>query len=667
MGKLLSLLICLVVSGAVAVAQNAVPEVIPALQQWKGRSGVLVMQEKGRIVVDPKQEAELKTAAEQLSADLKEMFGFDYEVVAGKAGKGDISLRLSSKPDEKLGEEGYVLDITSKVEMEAPTAKGVFWATRTLLQMMYNQPKGLVKGKAVDYPLYAKRGFMLDVGRKFFSMDYLKQYVKILSFYKFNEFQIHLNDNAFPEFYDYDWNKTYSAFRLECESFPGLTARDGSYTKEEFKEFQRMANRYGIDVIPEIDVPAHSLAFTHYNPRLAADNKEYGQDHLDLYKQEVYDFVDTLFAEYIKGDDPTFIGEYVHIGTDEYNRKEAEQFRRFTDRYLKYIKSLGKTPRMWGSLKTMKGETPVEVDNVYVNSWNHNWFDIQTANKAGYKFINTCDHYLYIVPAVNYYHDFLDSKWLYENWTPNKMMKTEDLPADTPNLEGAMFAVWNDRVGNGITEQDVHYRSFPAVQVVAEKTWKGDNAKNVSFEQFDALCKRMPEAPGVNLLARIDGTKKVTEPGVELQLDGTTVHTTEVAEVGYPYSVEFELRQGKEPMIDAILFRGPHSEFISNWNDTRKFAFRRENYEFVFHDFRMPEEEWVKIRVEGDHKGTSLYVNGQLVERLEGRKRMVYNKRFNRKDYNWYQETLIFPLQQIGDANQGFTGTIKNVVCTQTK
>ena len=372
MGKLLSLLICLVVSGAVAVAQNAVPEVIPALQQWKGRSGVLVMQEKGRIVVDPKQEAELKTAAEQLSADLKEMFGFDYEVVAGKAGKGDISLRLSSKPDEKLGEEGYVLDITSKVEMEAPTAKGVFWATRTLLQMMYNQPKGLVKGKAVDYPLYAKRGFMLDVGRKFFSMDYLKQYVKILSFYKLNEFQIHLNDNAFPEFYDYDWNKTYSAFRLECESFPGLTARDGSYTKEEFKEFQRMANRYGIDVIPEIDVPAHSLAFTHYNPRLAADNKEYGQDHLDLYKQEVYDFVDTLFAEYIKGDDPTFIGEYVHIGTDEYNRKEAEQFRRFTDRYLKYIKSLGKTPRMWGSLKTMKGETPVEVDNVYVNSWNHN-------------------------------------------------------------------------------------------------------------------------------------------------------------------------------------------------------------------------------------------------------------------------------------------------------
>ena len=99
-----------------------------------------------------------------------------------------------------------------------------------------------------------------------------------------------------------------------------MTAKDGSYTKEEFRDFQIMAARYGINVIPEIDVPAHSLAFTHYNPRLAADNKEYGMDHLDLYKQEVYDFVDTLFDEYLSGENPVFVGPEVHIGTDEYNQ-----------------------------------------------------------------------------------------------------------------------------------------------------------------------------------------------------------------------------------------------------------------------------------------------------------------------------------------------------------
>lgn len=103
-----------------------------------------------------------------------------------------------------------------------------------------------------------------------------------------------------------------------------------------------MAARYGINIIPEIDVPAHSLAFTHYNPILAADKKEYGMDHLDLYKKEVYDFLDTLFDEYLSGDHPVFVGPDVHIGTDEYNLKEAEQFRYFTEYYLKYITKYGK-------------------------------------------------------------------------------------------------------------------------------------------------------------------------------------------------------------------------------------------------------------------------------------------------------------------------------------
>ena len=67
---------------------------------------------------------------------------------------------------------------------------------------------------------------MLDVGRKFFTMDFLRQYVKILSFYKLNEFQIHLNDNGFVQFFDNDWNKTYAAIRLESERCPGLPAKN---------------------------------------------------------------------------------------------------------------------------------------------------------------------------------------------------------------------------------------------------------------------------------------------------------------------------------------------------------------------------------------------------------------------------------------------------------
>ena len=201
-----------------AVGQN-VPQVIPALQQWKSAKGKLVLPEAGKVIVSPEEEKELKEGAEILVQDLKAMFGWDYRVEVGKKEKGTVYLTLG-KPDKTLGEEGYRMNIQSEVTIEAPTAKGVFWGTRTLLQMIHNQPEGLMKGRATDFPLYPNRGFMIDVARKFFTMDYLRDYVKILSFYKMNELQVHLNDNGFVEFFGNDWNKTYAAFRLESERFP---------------------------------------------------------------------------------------------------------------------------------------------------------------------------------------------------------------------------------------------------------------------------------------------------------------------------------------------------------------------------------------------------------------------------------------------------------------
>lgn len=591
------------------------------------------------------------------------MFGWDYRVVTGKKEKGAVCLALG-KPDKTLGEEGYRMDVRSEVTIEAPTSKGVFWGTRTLLQMIHNQPEGLMKGRATDFPLYPNRGFMIDVARKFFTMDFLRDYVKILSFYKLNELQVHLNDNGFVQFFGNDWNKTYAAFRLESERFPGLTAKDGSYTKEEFRDFQLMAARYGINVIPEIDVPAHSLSFTHYNPRLAADKKEYGMDHLDLYKQEVYDFVDTLFDEYLSGENPVFVGPEVHIGTDEYNRKESEQFRHFTNHYLDFVSKYGKTPRLWGSLNVMKGNTPVDLKGKVVSAWNYDWMDVQTCLYAGAKVVNLCDGLLYLVPAAHYYYDYLNYQWLYENWMP-EMMRPEDpkMTVRHPNFLGAMLAVWNDHVGNGISQQDVHCRTFPGLQMVCEKMWKGENKDKVPFEQFMALCATTPEAPGVNLLAKVDKRTELTETGKEVTLSGTEAVTTEVDEIGYPYAVEFELCPDSAPNIDAILFKGPHSEFVSNWQNTGKFAFRRDGYEFVFHSYRLPAGQWTKIRIEGDAKGTSLFVDGQLQERLEGRVSEHYNEVHKRKDRIWYQETLIFPLKQLGDARMGFKGKVRNLIC----
>lgn len=653
--------------GISCFAGNDIPKVIPALQSWKGKSGKFIPKETGNIVVSRKDSAGLIQAAVILSEDIKDMMGYEYTVSVGcKAQKGDIVLELD-KTKGSLGKEGYELSIGDKIEIAAYTAQGTFWGTRTLLQMMHNQPDGLQKGKATDFPKYPNRGFMIDVARKFFTMDFLKDYIKILSFYKMNELQVHLNDNGFVEFSGNDWKKTYSAFRLESDRFPGLTARDGSYTKQEFREFQQMAARYGITIIPEIDVPAHALAFTHYNPKLAADNKEYGADHLDLYKKEVYDFADTLFDEYLSGDNPVFIGPEVHIGTDEYNLKEAEQFRRFTNHYISLIKKYGKTPRLWGSLNVMKGDTEVNLEGCTVSAWNANWMDVKTSLATGAKVVNLCDWFLYIVPAVNYYHDFLEYEWLYNNWKPEMMRKDEIIEEGNPNFLGAMLAVWNDRVGNGISQQDVHFRCFPAIQLVSDKLWKGENSRNVSYKEFEDLCKTTPEAPGVNLMAKVEKAGDLIEKNKILSMDGQSTVTTGISEIGYPYTVEFEIRTDSIPAIDAILFKGPHSEFVTNWHNTGKFSFRRDGYEFVFHDYRLPADEWTHIRIDGDIKGTTLFVNGKKVERLEGRTREVYNFKHNRKDKFWYVETLIFPLETIGDRYMGFKGDIKNISYRHTE
>ncbi len=655
--KLLALFFATLIAVA-AAAREVCPKVIPALQEWKGGKGKLTLPMTGRIVVAATTDtATLLPVARTLRSDLAEMTGRDFAVAVGKAARGDISLALT-KPDSVLGEEGYVMETDRHVSISAPTARGVFWGTRTLLQIIASEGGTLPKGVARDWADYPNRGFMLDVGRKFFTMDFLRQYVKMLSFYKMNEFQIHLNDNGFPAYFNNDWNQTYAAFRLESDRFPGLAAKDGSYTKQEFIDLQHLAAQYGVNIIPEIDFPAHSLAFVHYKPEIGSD--KYGRDHLDLYAPETYVFLDSLLDEYIGGENPVFIGPDVHIGTDEYDAREAERFRWFTDRYLKFINSYGKNPRMWGSLRWLKGTTPVTSENVTINAWSYDWIDPKQSLKDGYKIINTCDSYLYIVPAAGYYYDFLNTRWLYDNWRVGKVNSREEVPEHTPGLLGGMFAVWNDHCGNGISEQDVHLRAYPAAQVMAEKLWRGKN-EAVSYDDFAALAARLPEGPGVNLLARV--APDVVLPGAAdtLTLDGNTFVETPVAEVGYPYAVEFEICPDANQTAGNTLFSGPHSRFITNWDGQGKPAFSRDGYTFVFHAAHIPAGEWTKVRIEGDYKGTTIYINGKKTERLEGRKQHHFNAKHKRLDAMYIQETLIFPLQRIGGEHGGFRGKLRGL------
>ena len=622
-------------------AQNTKPFVIPELKEWKGSNGEFALNEQTRIVY-PKNQPELQHIAQMLADDCKEMFNHIPTIIEGKGQKGDIILSL--KKDKKLGKEGYAIKITDRINLSAPEAVGVYWGTRTLLQMA-EQNLSLPKGEIRDFPDYGIRGFMIDCGRKFIPMHYLRDYVKIMAYYKMNCFQIHLNDNGFKQFFEHDWNKTYAAFRLESETYPGLTARDGFYTKKEFIDLQKLAENVFVEIIPEIDAPAHTLAFAHYMPEIGS--KEYGMDHLDLFNPKTYEFMDGLFKEYLEGEEPVFRGKRVHIGTDEYSNKDpkvVEKFREFTDRYICYVESFGKQACVWGALTHAKGETPVKSENVIMSAWYNGYAEPRDMVKQGYKLISIPDGLTYIVPAAGYYYDYLNCKHLYENWTPAHVGK-EVFDEKDPAILGGMYAVWNDHCGNGISTKDIHHRCYPALQTLAVKMWTGVS-KSVPYEKFDQQRHTLSEAPGVNQLGRLSKT-----PGLAYeQAHVAPGSTLPVQEIGYNYRVEFDV-DGVQEAMGTELFRSKDAVFYLADPIQGMLGYARDGYLNTF-TYNVQPGQRMKIAIEGDNKATRLFINGKQVEELNIQERWM-DKEGKTRIRN--VRTLVFPLEKAGNFKSKIT------------
>ena len=471
------------------IGENSKPYVIPEIKEWIGLEGQCLITSESTIRVGQINREVLLPIATILKQDMSEMMGLDLKVeIGGKPKQSDIYLQLGDE-DRAIGEEGYLLHIRDYIALTALSKKGAFYATRTLLQILQRQNNSIPQGIIRDYPRYKKRGFMLDVGRRFSSMEALRQYVKLMAWYKMNDFQIHLNDNEI-HFDDTKWRTEYAAFRLECDIYKGLAAEDGYYTKKEFGELIDFAKEYGVDIVPEIDTPAHSLAFVQYDETLALGPSK-GRDHLNIMKEDTYTFVDDLFEEYIRGDEPTFRFQDVHIGTDEYfgTHEELEAFRAYTDRYLRWIKSKGRTPRLWGNLSSFKGKTPVLSEGVIINIWSLDWVDAIEMIKAGYDIINSDDTRLYIVPNADYYRDYLDKENLFNQWEPNMFRDAYTIPAGHPRLLGGAFSIWNDKIAIKISENEIYGRAKEGIQVLSQKLWNKDFSGD--YNQFNKICKEV--------------------------------------------------------------------------------------------------------------------------------------------------------------------------------
>ena len=642
-------LIVFLVSGSLfGWATNLKPFVVPELTQWQGGEGQ--MQPSGQIVVAS---PALRSMAQTFCHDYTLLTGRQMSIATGnKAKAGDIVLRL--KKDKALGSEGYRMAIATTCDITAATPKALYWGLQTVLQLSEQQPS-LPCGSTVDKPQYAIRGFMLDVGRKFVPMPYIKKLARIMAYYKMNTLQLHLNDNGFKQYFDDDWMQTPSAFRLECDTYPGLAAKDGHYTKAEFRTLVKEAAAQFVDIIPEIDAPGHVLAFTQYKPSLASE--KYGMDHFDIFNPEVYTFMDNLFKEYLSGKAPVFAGKYVHIGTDEYSnatQELKEKFRAYTDRYLALIESYGKSPMVWGALSHADGTTPVRQKGVTMGLWSNDMADPVEMKRQGWKMISMTDWQTYIVPIADYYHDYLPLDNLYNTWTP-RVFRNVTLEENDPCIVGGMFALWNDIYGNGITVADMHDRIFPVLQVIADKTWTAA-LTTLPFDLFEQKKGLLSEAPGVNEMGRTKAPMSLNEvkAGHNLGLP--------VSEVGFGHRITFTV-DCKAEAKGTVLFYGPQSTFFLADPVTGRLGYQREDYLDTF-NYTLPTEGEVELTIETTPAATTLYVNGVKRETLAEQRLYVIDKEKSRYDkmpnvktlpHVWqpttsmrYLRALFFPLQKAG-------------------
>ena len=314
-------------------ANNAKPQVIPEIQEWYSDStGKLVAADVTKVTYD---DAALKTVVDEFIADYKAFTGIELTAVQGEAEANAFNFSLTESVAE-LGDEGYTMEILAdRINVASVSTTGNMYGMQTILQMAKLDAEGFAIGQMRDYPRFQVRGLLLDMARKPVAMTMVGEIGRTMRYYKMNDLHLHLNDNYIwlEEYGKYETEdegfKAYQAFRLESsltnEAGEDPTAEDYAVSKEEMRTFIQTQRALGMNVIPEIDVPAHAMSFTKVWPELSVENEFRGHtliDHFNLSLPESVAKIKAIFDDYTKaaGDVPaTFDSEtIVHVGADEY-------------------------------------------------------------------------------------------------------------------------------------------------------------------------------------------------------------------------------------------------------------------------------------------------------------------------------------------------------------
>ncbi|MDD4839582.1 MAG: beta-N-acetylhexosaminidase [Clostridia bacterium] len=431
--------------------------------------------------------------------------------------------------DTSLGDEDYRLSVGESVEIAASSQRGFLHGLATLKQLIFenlnddktkyaknesislknknrseNSPSVISKIPYCiieDSPRFAYRGYMLDVSRHFFGVSTIKKILDALWLLKLNVFHLHLCDNQ--------------GFRLEIESLPKLheigsvrkqTRGDGVelkgfYTKSEIAEIIKYADERGIEVIPEIDMPGHTIAMLAAYPELSCTEKpievaeRFGivREILCAGKESVFEFLFKLLDEVAK----LFPSKYIHIGGDEapkYQWEECAACRNavkknglrdmedlqgyFTNRIIDHLKTLGKTAIVWNESLN----SGILDESAVCQYWQDGKVPerVFAAADRGRKTI--------ISKFSPYYLDYpygmfsLKKTYLFEPLMDG--MSTQG----AKNIWGIESPLWTEYVPD---EEKLFYQTFPRLIAVAESAWTKCEKDFDDFKMRLPLMQRM--------------------------------------------------------------------------------------------------------------------------------------------------------------------------------
>ncbi|MBT2455575.1 family 20 glycosylhydrolase [Streptomyces sp. ISL-86] len=488
------------------------PQTVPALRQWTAGTGTYGFTSTSRIVVDPAYTAQLSDEAATLAEDLGALAGRPVTVVTGSASPGDIGLSLG---DGGLPAEGYRMTVGQSVSIQAATDTGAFYGTRTVLQLLH-QSASVPAGTAVDWPAKAERGLMIDQGRKFFTVDWVKQHIKELAYLKLNYFHFHLSDTF--------------GFRLESSTHPEIVSAD-HYSKQDIADLIALGQKYHVTIVPEIDTPGHMNPILAAHPELKLKNSSgaASADFIDLSLPASYALIKDLINEYL----PLFPAAYWHIGADEYvtdyskypqllsyarahygaNATAKDTYYGYVNWADELVRAGGKTTRMWNDGIKAGDGTLTPNSGILVEYWYNYGLTPEQLAAAGHRVANeSWTPTYYVLGGAK-----PDTKWMYESWTPDRFEGGNTLtdPARNP---GSLIHVWCDNP-TAETEGQIAAGIMYPLRALAQQTWGSPKLASTytAFTPIAAAIGHNPAWPGL------------AQPGNLARNRPTTASSTETA------------------------------------------------------------------------------------------------------------------------------------------